>query len=115
MKMVSKRRIAGLCLVVTGYTSGMLASAAHAADSAAAGLVVARNFCSSCHDVTGGARRTTAPGEAPPFAMIAQSSRYTAKSLRSYLQRPHGKMDDVALTAGSIEDVVDYILSQRGR
>ena len=44
--------------------------------------------------------------------MVADSGA-TAAQLRAFLSHPHGAMPDLALTRAEIDDLIQYILSQR--
>jgi mono/diheme cytochrome c family protein len=82
---------------------------AQEAGDAAAGAALARTWCSECHLVD---RRQVRGNDAvPPFAAIAAMPSTTSMSLRAFLTTPHGRMPDLRLSRGEIDDVVAYILS----
>lgn len=79
------------------------------------GAQLARTWCANCHVVGRADASTPATGDAvPTFASIAAMPSTTALSLRVYLQTPHGRMPDFALSRSETSDVIAYILSLRG-
>ena len=70
----------------------------------------------SSHDKSGtGGGQTPPSGDAvPSFRAIAAMPSTTALSLRVFLQTPHGRMPDFALSRNETDDVIAYILSLRG-
>ena len=88
----------------------LLASAALAADPYH-GETLARRWCTSCHVVAAGQRRTTS--EAPPFAEIAARPDFDANRLAFFLLDPHPKMPNMGLTRIEAGDLVAYIASLR--
>ena len=81
------------------------------AQDAAAGQRLARESCSTCHQVDGGAAR---PGDAAPsFGAIANAPQITPLMIHVFLQTTHEKMPNLVLTKIEIGDVSEYILSFR--
>jgi mono/diheme cytochrome c family protein len=76
----------------------------------ASGHSLARRWCETCHVVDDTQERATSTG-APTFAAIAHMKSTTPMALRVFLQTPHGRMPDLHLTHGEIDDVSAYILS----
>ena len=101
-------------IAVAIAASTMLAATAHAqnAGSVAAGRELAREWCSACHIVAQGEGRN-ATDAVPSFIGVAQMPSTTATSLRVFLQSPHLRMPNFALTAEQTDDVIAYILSLR--
>ena len=75
-----------------------------------AGERLARNWCSSCHVVGPGAEQGTSNG-APTFAAIARMKSTTPMALTVFLQTPHGRMPDLHLSRGEIDNLIAYIIS----
>jgi cytochrome c len=76
----------------------------------AAGRALAQRWCDTCHVVDQEQQRGTSTG-APTFTAIASMKSTTPMALRVFLQTPHGRMPDLHLTRGEIDDVVAYIVS----
>jgi mono/diheme cytochrome c family protein len=78
----------------------------------ASGRRLAETWCSSCHVVgpTGG---NVVSNGAPTFTAIAADRAITVLSLRAFLQTPHGRMPDLHLSRGEVDDLASYILSLR--
>jgi mono/diheme cytochrome c family protein len=79
---------------------------------AAAGRTVAETWCSTCHVVVPTPQSATSTG-APTFAAVARMASTTQMSLRVFLQTPHGRMPDLHLSTGEIDDLTAYIVSLR--
>lgn len=81
-----------------------------------AGGRLARSWCANCHIVGPGQAATPATGDAAPtFASVVARPETTALSLRVFLQTPHQRMPDFALSRAEADDLIAYILSLRGR
>ncbi|MFN7194249.1 MAG: c-type cytochrome [Rhodospirillales bacterium] len=76
------------------------------------GRDLARQWCAACHIVAQGEGRS-ATDAVPTFVTVAARPSTTALSLRVFLQTPHLRMPDFALTADQTDDVIAYILSLR--
>jgi mono/diheme cytochrome c family protein len=77
----------------------------------AKGGELAQRWCTGCHLV--GSRQSGPIQQGPPsFRMVAESG-VTAAQLRAFLSHPHGAMPDLALSRAEIDDLIQYILSQR--
>ncbi len=70
------------------------------------GESLARQWCSSCHEV--GHRRVMSDG-APAFKAVARERGMTRDRLRNWLADPHPPMPNLALARQDIEDLIDYI------
>jgi len=79
------------------------------AADAAHGLALAQRWCAACHLVSSGQKQASA--DVPPFATIAQSPRFNARTLAYFLLDPHPKMPDLPLTRAQAEDIAAYIAS----
>lgn len=73
---------------------------------AAIGESLARQWCSSCHQVGHG--RVTNDG-APAFKAVARRRGTTRDRLRNWLADPHPPMPNLDLARQDIEDLIDYI------
>jgi mono/diheme cytochrome c family protein len=73
---------------------------------AAAGEVLARQWCASCHVIDGG-QSGAVPQGPPSFRTVAR--RLDPGELRAFLSRPHPPMPDLALTRVEIGDLIAYI------
>lgn len=88
------------------------AACAQTAGDAAEGGELARRWCGNCHVVGRGSGTSPATGDAAPtFASIAAMASTTALSLRAFLQTPHHRMPDFALTRAETDNLIAYILS----
>lgn len=99
-----------------------LASAVSAADNnVESGRNVARNLCSTCHDVSADQQFPPAlVNPAPTFVSIANRPGTTRESLRNFLHGTHGnisafpaKMPDLKLTDQQKAAAAAYIFSLR--
>ncbi len=72
---------------------------------------VAQRWCSSCH-VVEDHQRGSVPQGPPSFRMVAKSG-MTDAALRAFLSHPHGAMPDLVLTRAEIDELIEYIRSQR--
>lgn len=75
-----------------------------------AGAGLALDICGDCHEV-GGAPDVLSTDKPRSFVVIANDPKYTATSLRVFLQTPHVEMPDLILTPTQTDDIVAYILS----
>ena len=99
-------------LVIAASSGG---AAAQAAGDVAAGGELARRWCSNCHVVGRGPGTSPATGDAvPTFASVASMPSTTVLSLRAFLQTPHQRMPDFALSRAETDDLIAYILSLKG-
>jgi mono/diheme cytochrome c family protein len=92
--------------LVGGVSIIMLISAPPVRADAAIGESLARQWCSSCHEVGHG--RVTSDG-APSFKAVARRPGTTRDSLRNWLSDPHPPMPNLDLARQDIEDLIDYI------
>lgn len=100
--------IACLCLV------GMPAAAQRLPGNPEAGRIIAQRSCAQCHIIgPGEAQRAT--DNVPTFAALARDPSMTESRLQGFMQVPHPRMPDPALTRREIDDVTSYILSLRQR
>jgi mono/diheme cytochrome c family protein len=79
-----------------------------AAQDVEAGHLIARRWCSACHEIG------TAPVKidvSPSFWSIARMPSTTAMSLQAFLSTPHHRMPDYSLSRQEIADISAYILS----
>lgn len=72
----------------------------------AAGEIIAKRWCASCHLVA--PNQTRANADAPTFAAIA-TKKMDDDSLAAFLQTPHPRMPDMSLTRNEVSDLVAYI------
>ena len=101
--------------LVTGAAIATLAAlpaSAQSAGDAVRGGVLARQWCASCHIVAQGEGRS-ATDAVPTFMSVAAMPSTTALSLRVFLQTPHLRMPNFALTVEQTDDAIAYILSLR--
>jgi len=70
---------------------------------------LAKRWCAACHLVSPDQQRASA--DVPPFAKIAQSPNFDAKSLTNFLLDPHPKMPELPLSHAAAEDIAAYIQS----
>jgi mono/diheme cytochrome c family protein len=80
----------------------------------AAGYQVALEQCAACHIVTGNQVLPETWG-VPSFFEIAESPAATVMSLKVFLRTDHDRMPNLVLPSASVDDVVSYILSLRGK
>lgn len=102
--------VVAACLLLTISGHAQNAETLHAG-SAARGLRLADNWCSSCHLVS--PDQNTPSRGAPPFSEIAQSSTFNSDHLAYLLYDPHPKMAKLALSRRAIDDIAAYVLSLR--
>jgi cytochrome c len=98
-----------------GYLAAALAAAATGAQAqtggdARRGGELAGQWCASCHG-TGEANGQILSDAAPSFQTVAERPTTTATSLRLFLQTPHRRMPNFALSGAETDDAVAYILS----
>jgi mono/diheme cytochrome c family protein len=101
-------RVFGLIVTAGAWLSATPALATETGPIAA-GRSIAQTWCVNCHVVT--ATQTTGSDQAPTWPGIASRPGITAETLRSFLEKPHGKMPDFKLSGQDIDNVVAYILS----
>jgi len=80
---------------------------------ATAGRNLAREWCAECHLVEAGTRGAT--DYAPPFGEIAADAKTTEFRLRAFLQTPHDRMPNYALSRDQTDNIIGYILSLKRR
>ena len=78
----------------------------------AAGLALARQICSECHDIEKTPVRAPNP-VAPGFETIANVPGMTGAALSAAMHRSHVTMPNVILNADELSNIVAYILSLR--
>ncbi|MBX6322450.1 MAG: cytochrome c [Rhodospirillaceae bacterium] len=94
---------AGLCL-----GAGLATAARAQAPNIVEGRALARQWCSSCHQVEPGGVMTDA---APSFASLANDPDLTPERLRGWLFDPHPPMPDFNLTYHEIRAIEAYLES----
>lgn len=77
---------------------------------AATGGVLAQRWCASCHIVS--SRQTSGQSDAPPFSSLARNPKLSEEWVGQYLQGPHTRMPDMALTRKEAADIAAYIRAQ---
>lgn len=90
----------------------ILPASAQSAGDPGRGRELSRQWCASCHIVALGEGRS-ATDAVPTFMSVAAMPSTTALSLRVFLQTPHLRMPNFALTAEQTDDAIAYILSLR--
>ena len=80
------------------------------AGDAREGVATAQAFCSECHAVQKGERRSP-NGKSPTFVEIANTPGITATALLVALTTPHAGMPMFVLTPAQRANVIAYILS----
>ena len=100
-------------LTVAAFTL-LVSAIAHAQASGdpAAGLSLARQWCTSCHLVEPAGRGGQS---GPTFLEIANSPDRTRPTLQAWLTDPHPPMPNLNLSNKEINDVIAYLESLRGR
>ena len=108
-----------LCLAILASTLAASLVGARPAMAAGDSVVpvegqrIAREICAECHTVD--------PGDfeefdvVPSFARIAADPAVTEISLRIFLRTPHWSMPNIMLTPAETTEIVDYILSLKGK
>jgi mono/diheme cytochrome c family protein len=97
-----------MAITVTAFGSSAMAQ-----DTPAAGLAIARQLCSECHDVERSPQPRSPNTAAPPFVTIANVPGMTGMALSAALQTPHRTMPNVVLDANQLSGIVAYVLSLR--
>jgi mono/diheme cytochrome c family protein len=97
-----------MAIAVTAFGSSAMAQ-----DTPAAGLAIARQLCSECHDVERSPQPRSPNTAAPPFVTIANVPGMTGMALSAALQTPHRTMPNVVLDANQLSGIVAYVLSLR--
>jgi mono/diheme cytochrome c family protein len=107
------KRIA-ISLMMTGLAAALWAGRGVVAQSPSgdpiAGEALAREVCTTCHQVEKGQSGTSLQG-APAFQDVADDPAATSLALRVFLRNPHDVMPDLILSDTETEDVIAYILS----
>lgn len=99
-----------LAILLVGLAAA--GAAAQTIGDVAAGRELARTWCANCHVVERGQSISPQSGDAvATFPSIAAMPSTTALSLRVFLQTPHGRMPDFALSRTETDDLIAYILS----
>jgi mono/diheme cytochrome c family protein len=98
------------CKVVV-FAAGALIGAVSTANAADVeyGRDLAKRWCASCHLVVPEQQRAMA--DVPPFATIARSPNFNAKTLAYFLLSPHPKMPELPLSRAAANDIAAYIES----
>ena len=102
------RLTGSIAIAVTAFGSSAMAQ-----DTPAAGLAVARQLCSECHDVERSPQPRSPNTAAPPFVTIANVPGMTGMALTAALQSSHRSMPNVILDANQLGGIVAYVLSLR--
>ena len=93
----------------------MMVSSLAAADANTVRGLVADN-CSRCHLVPPYSKSGLKSLNAPPFKEMAnRPDLYTAKRMRTFLQKPHYPMEPIILSARDIDNLIAFIQSIRGQ
>lgn len=82
------------------------------AGSANEGKVIASRWCSSCHNIGTGERRT-ASDTIPTFDSVARRKDLDRAQLEAWIGNPHPPMPNLSLTRSEIDSLVTYIESLR--
>lgn len=107
------RHFARPMLAVWVVVAASLPATAQEAGDVSAGADLARTWCSECHLID--RQQPRGNDAAPSFVAIAAAPGTTSMSLRAFLMTPHGRMPDLKLASGQIDDMVAYIMSFRRR
>ena len=102
------RLVGSIAIAATAFGSSAMAQGAPAA-----GLAVARQLCSECHDVERSPQPRSPNTAAPPFVTIANVPGMTGMALSAALQSSHRTMPNVILDANQLSSIVAYVLSLR--
>ena len=102
------RLIGSIAIATTAFGSSAMAQ-----DTPAAGLAIARQLCSECHDIERSPQPRSPNTAAPPFVTIANVPGMTGMALSAALQTPHRTMPNVILDANQLSGIVAYVLSLR--
>ena len=79
-----------------------------------AGRILAEEVCAECHGVL--PEQFIIPNvDASHFADVANTPGITAVALRVSLQTSHEKMPNIILTPKQTRDIIEYILSLKGK
>jgi mono/diheme cytochrome c family protein len=89
-----------------------LAGGPAAAADLAAGADLARGVCAQCHLVS--EDQMVDPGIGPSLLEVAEHPATTELSLRAFLQTPHPTMPNLRLTPDETDDIIAYLLAQKG-
>jgi mono/diheme cytochrome c family protein len=91
---------------------GGAAAAADLPGDPAAGADLARSVCAQCHLVS--EDQMIDPGIGPSLLEVAEHPATTEMSLRAFLQTPHPTMPNLRLTPDETDDIIAYLLAQKG-
>jgi mono/diheme cytochrome c family protein len=101
------------CILCLGLLT-RVASAQDLPGDPAAGLELARAWCTPCHVVeSGDLHPDDGQADGAPLVVLADDPAVTEMSLRVFFQTPHADMPDLRLTHDQISDLIAYILSLR--
>ena len=103
---MSGRTIAALALLLCAAPALAQTSAPTRKPDPAAGEIIAKRWCASCHLVA--PDQTRASADAPTFLSIAQKQ-MDEDALAAFLQTPHPRMPDMSLTRDEVADLVAFI------
>ena len=92
--------------------AGGAAAAADLPGDPAAGADLARGVCAQCHLVS--EDQMVDPGIGPSLLEVAEHPATTELSLRAFLQTPHPTMPNLRLTLDETDDIIAYLLAQKG-
>ena len=106
-KRESRNRLAILAPLLVA-TASLIGPGAALATDPAAGLRLARHWCSSCHLVEPGVKTSDA---APPFPAVGRDPTSTPEKLHAWLANPHPPMPNLTLSRQQEDDIIAYILS----
>ena len=99
-------------LICTVWIAGDPAAAQDLPGDPAAGASLAREVCAECHVVA--EDQLIDPGAGPSFFEVVEHPGTTELSLRAFLQTPHATMPNLMLTPEETDDIIAYLLAQKG-
>jgi mono/diheme cytochrome c family protein len=111
----------GSVVMIWAMTLGVFGDAASAQQAMHRGATAGHEFalynCDGCHVVAANQDVPPMPNYGPSFFDIANKPTTTAESLRIFLSHPHAyaNMPYPDLSGTDLNNVVDYILSLRGK
>ena len=92
--------------------AGGAAAATDLPGDPASGADLARGVCAQCHLVC--EDQKIDPGIGPSLLEVAEHPATTELSLRAFLQTPHPTMPNLRLTPDETDDIIAYLLAQKG-
>ncbi|MDP6388372.1 MAG: cytochrome c [Alphaproteobacteria bacterium] len=104
--MVDVRKLIALAIVLL-----LIPAAAATAGDAKRGLMLAKQWCTECHDISG----HTTSDQAPGWRSIANDPERDLDKLHAFLQKPRQPMPPLQLSKIEIEDLVAYIKTLKAK